>query len=399
MALAHPARRAILFVNFAHALDHYVLLIFPTAVIAIAAEFARPYDDLIWLATGAFIAFGLFSLPMGWLADRFGHRVMLALYYFGYGASCLLAGMAAGYAGFILALSILGLFSAIYHPIGGAMIAANSDRPGRDFGVNGVWGNLGAAFAAGGTAFLSAQWGWRAAFFIPGILLLVLGAAFIFLHRQDTEASKPRRAAPSTQPSLPPGFFLLVSFFVLALAAGGMTFNVTTIALPKIVEEGAGAESLARAGWIATAILLCGAAAQWAVGRALDRVGLPWAFLGLSIFQPLGLTLAALSDGALMLAGLVMTVTAIYGQIIVNDAMVATYVPKDWRNRAYGIRYFVGFTVSGLAVPLIALFYNPSSGFMPVLLLTAVFGAAVFLSALGFFIFGARSARQGALAS
>ena len=32
------SRRTITFVNIAHALDHFVLLIYPTAVIAIAAE-------------------------------------------------------------------------------------------------------------------------------------------------------------------------------------------------------------------------------------------------------------------------------------------------------------------------------------------------------------------------
>jgi hypothetical protein len=44
--------RTILFVNWAHALDHFVLLIFPTAVIAIAAELKRDYGELLWLSTG-----------------------------------------------------------------------------------------------------------------------------------------------------------------------------------------------------------------------------------------------------------------------------------------------------------------------------------------------------------
>ena len=54
--------RAILFVNWAHALDHFVLLIFPTAVIAISADLHRDYSSLISLSTGAFVAFGLFAL-------------------------------------------------------------------------------------------------------------------------------------------------------------------------------------------------------------------------------------------------------------------------------------------------------------------------------------------------
>lgn len=73
------SRRTIAFVNKAHALDHFVLLIYPTAVIAIAAERQLPYTILIGLSTGAFVAFGLFSLLMGWLADRVGRHNLLAI--------------------------------------------------------------------------------------------------------------------------------------------------------------------------------------------------------------------------------------------------------------------------------------------------------------------------------
>ncbi|HZA93480.1 MAG TPA: hypothetical protein VE420_12705, partial [Gemmatimonadales bacterium] len=76
-------RRTIAFVNIAHALDHFVLLIYPTAVIAIAAEQQLPYASLIGLATGAFVAFGLFSLPMGWLAERIGRRNLLGIFFGG----------------------------------------------------------------------------------------------------------------------------------------------------------------------------------------------------------------------------------------------------------------------------------------------------------------------------
>ena len=50
--------RTVRFVNIAHALDHFVLLIYPTAVIAIATQANLGYADLIGLATAAFVAFG-----------------------------------------------------------------------------------------------------------------------------------------------------------------------------------------------------------------------------------------------------------------------------------------------------------------------------------------------------
>lgn len=64
-----------------------MLPIYPTAVIAIAVERGLEYGTLIGLSTGAFVAFGLFSLPMGWIAERVGRRC--SRFFFGYGMSCL----------------------------------------------------------------------------------------------------------------------------------------------------------------------------------------------------------------------------------------------------------------------------------------------------------------------
>src|SRR6185437_8833465 len=67
---AREARLSIGFINWAHALDHYVMLIFPTVVIGLELIYGRSYAELIALGTASFVAFGIFSLPAGWLADR-----------------------------------------------------------------------------------------------------------------------------------------------------------------------------------------------------------------------------------------------------------------------------------------------------------------------------------------
>src|SRR5438132_9105865 len=80
-------RRAIGFLNWAHALDHFVILIFPTVVIGLEAVYGRPYSELIALGTASFVAFGVFSIPAGWLADRWSRRNMMATFYIGCGLS------------------------------------------------------------------------------------------------------------------------------------------------------------------------------------------------------------------------------------------------------------------------------------------------------------------------
>jgi MFS family permease len=388
------ARRTIAFVNVAHALDHFVLLIYPTAVIAIAAEKGLPYASLIGLSTGAFVAFGLFSLPMGWLADRLGRRNLLAVFFAGCGIACLGLSTAGSSAAFASWLIVLGVFSAIYHPIGSAMLVTHARRLGRDLGINGVWGNLGAALASGVTAFLAASFGWPAAFVVPGLVCIGAGIAFVLLVPGDGDGHAQAAGAAKVIPVSRP--LILFLLFATAVVAGGMTFNITTIALPKVIDERLGTGlPLVLTGSLATVVFVFGALAQLLMGRLVDRFTLPSIFVGLSVLQPIGLSITALATGIPMLIGLALVMAAIYGQVVVNDAMVARYVPARLRAKAFSIRYFLGFTTSGLAVPLIAVLHG-MSGFGLVLGVAATFGAVIFSCSLGFLFVAQRAHVQSA---
>ena len=85
-------RPLVFFINLGHFLDHLVMLVFPTVVVALGREWGRPYSELLPLALGGFIAFGAFALPAGWLADHWSRYKMMAVFFFGIGASMLLTG-------------------------------------------------------------------------------------------------------------------------------------------------------------------------------------------------------------------------------------------------------------------------------------------------------------------
>src|SRR6201988_1094421 len=94
-AAEERARRgSIGFINWAHAIDHYVMLILATVVIELTVVYGWSYAELIALGTPGFIAFGVFSLPAGWLGDRWSRRNMMALFYFGCGPSLASAALA-----------------------------------------------------------------------------------------------------------------------------------------------------------------------------------------------------------------------------------------------------------------------------------------------------------------
>ena len=163
-------RRSIAFLNLAHFLDHYVILIFPTVVIGLEAVYGRSYGELLVLSTAAFTAFGLFALPAGWLADKWSRRNMIALYFFGTGVCCVLVGVSNSFETLAAALFGVGIFAAIYHPVGTPMVVDAAIVRGRTMAFNGICGNIGVSIASGCTAVIAATLDWRFAFFIPAVV-------------------------------------------------------------------------------------------------------------------------------------------------------------------------------------------------------------------------------------
>ena len=141
--------------NVAHGIDHMFLLIFATAVATIAAEFGYAnWTDLMPYSVGAFILFGLGSLPAGRLGDLWGRRSMMIIFFIGMGCTALLTALTQNAWQLAAALTLLGTFAAIYHPVGIPMLVQNVPNPGAVIGLNGLAGNLGIAVAALVTGFL-----------------------------------------------------------------------------------------------------------------------------------------------------------------------------------------------------------------------------------------------------
>src|SRR2546429_2662605 len=178
------SRRMRLFLNLGHTLDHLLMLIFPTVVLAMGAELGRGYADLLPLSLGGFIAFGAFSIPAGWLADRWSRRGLMVVFFFGIGTASILTGFATGPWHIALGLTLVGVFAAIYHAVGIAMLVANRENVGRVLGVNGVFGNVGVAFSALVAGALADTVGWRAAFILPGGSALRVGPGYLPFRRR-----------------------------------------------------------------------------------------------------------------------------------------------------------------------------------------------------------------------
>ncbi len=376
-AAVSQRRLSIGFLNWAHALDHFVILIYPTVVIELEVAHKGTYAQLIALSTASFVAFGLFSLPAGWLADRWSRRNMIAAFYGGCGLALIAAGLAPSLEVLAVALFALGVFAAIYHPVGTAMVIESAVQRGRTVAFNGVCGNLGVSLAAGVTALLTATLSWRGAFLVPGVVCLATVPLYLWLVPDERRHKSSRNASPEVGVSTAIAVTLFGLFVVVALSAG-LVFNTLSVALPKIVDERIPGISLLAVGGLTTAVFICGAIAQLTVGRLVERFPVHILFAAMAIMQFVGVIWTVYASGVTLLFALAFTMAAIYGQITVNDLVIARYTADAWRGRVYAVRYFLTFMISGVAVSMIAVFYA-RGGFPLVLGVNA-------LVALGFLV-------------
>lgn len=379
-------RTRFLFLNIGHAYDHFFMLIYPTVAVALELSGQGFYGDLLMPATAGFVAFAAFTLPAGWLGDAWSRRNMMALMFFGLGASSIGIAFATSTLQLAAGLFCMGAFAAIYHPVGIAMVAESQERVGRLLGINGVWGNLGVAAAPIATGSLAVWLGWQAAFVIPGTLAVLTGIAFVLLV-PDEEPVRRRKAAPAAQAPAPGRDILIRVFSYLGLSSlfGGVIFAVLTIVMPKIVEASFSAEQLGGligAAGLASLIFAGASMTQLITGPAADRFSPRSLMLVLGGLQVPLLLLLLVSQawGAVAVALALMIVT--FGVIPIQDAIVARYAAAHWRARVYSVKYVLSLGVSATAVPLAAWGYSADTGFSRLYVVLTICALGVVAAAL-----------------
>jgi MFS family permease len=372
-----------LLLNIGHFLDHLFMLIFATvAALALSREWGLGYGDLITYATPGFFAFGLFALPAGWLADRWNRDGMMCVFFAGIGVAAILTGFAASPLQIGIGLFVIGVFAAIYHPVGLAIVTAKWKNTGMRLAVNGVWGNLGVASAALLTGYLIDNGSWRLAFMLPGAVSIGIAFAYMILRRHALVGLSSLKIKGSEAGRAPldkdlKALLMRVAAIVfLTAAVSSIIFQSTTFALPKIFDERlqgiAGslvewlkivgfpgkADTATTVGAFAFIVFTVASFAQLAVGSLLDQFGPRRVFIGVATLQLVFfLAMPGLSDGAALAAALGFMLGA-FGQIPINDFMIGKMAVGEFRARAYGLRYVVSFTALAATLPLIAFVYE-----------------------------------------
>ena len=363
-------RRHFLFLNIGHFLDHFFLLIFASAAaLSLAQEWQLSYGALIPYSTAGFIAFGLFSLPSGWLADRWSREAMMCVFFIGIGLSAIGTSTAQTPLEIGIWLFVLGIFASIYHPVGLALIAKGDKKMGLDIAVNGVWGNMGVGFAAFITGLMIDQTGWRSAFWLPGALSVSLGILYFF-HQKDQicvrfkQINIQKKAEAHSQATADEAIFKRLIFrislvILFTTAVSSVIFQGTTFALPKIFEERLSgiATSASLIGSLALFVFAIASFAQIIVGKLLDTIGPKKVFLTVAAIQLVFFTLfVGQYDYAALFIALFFMIGA-FGQIPINDYMIGKMAKSELRASIYGARYVISFAVWAVVVPVISIIH------------------------------------------
>ena len=331
------------------------LLIFAASVGVIAGEFGfQRWEDLMPYGAGAFVLFGLGSIPSGRLGDLWGRRRMMIVFFIGIAVSTFLTALTQNAWQMATTLTLVGAFASIYHPVGIPLLVQKSVNPGLAIGINGLVGNMGVAVAAMLTGFLIKWFGWRAAFAVPALLALTCG--IWFAHACPVEAEAPAKRKGGARVTLTPAMLARVlSVMTVSAATGSVLFNFTTNGNGQLMTErfqGVVADP-ALLGVLLAIIYAVASLMQVAVGKLVDHFAVRPIFLGIVLLQIPMLILAAYAQGWGLFAALLGVMVFIFGAVPFVDVMIVRYVDDRARSRVTGIRLAVSLGISSFVVWLL----------------------------------------------
>ncbi len=173
-------------------------------------------------------------------------------------------------------------------------------------------------------------------------------------------------------------------FLIVAPLFGGLIFQATTIALPKILSERLDTliANPSEVGIVAAVVFALAALGQVVVGELLDRYPIRRIYLSVIGVQLLLCALAVYAFGwfALLVATPLMLAT--FGAIPMNDWIVANYISGRWRSRVYAVKSLMSLGVGAIAVQVSGRLHDQTGSFDALFMVMTGCAAIVILGAV-----------------
>ena len=359
-------RTSIVFSNAGHTCTHLCTVLYATAVLHLPQVFGLPYGELLSLSSLGLILFGVAALPAGWLGDRWSVVGMMVIFFLGVGVGALVTGLADGPQMLFAGLTLIGLFAAIYHPVGIAWIVASARKRGITLGINAVFGNVGNSVAPVFVGAMIDFASWRAAFIIPGILAILTGAALLLAWRRGWVSDAKSDRTPATQAPDRSTAYRVFIVLTFTMACTGFVYAGLTNTMPKMFEMGLGPELAVSYTEIGLFVGIVSGTASfssilggWLADRFSARA-IYFVFWGLQV--PLLFIITSMADlPLLVVALLVLSFNLSYSSA--ENMLIAHFTPIHWRAVAFGARFVLALGAAGITVILAGWVFDSRGSF------------------------------------
>jgi len=347
---------------FAHFGHHGVGAMMRPLMPMIRSDLGLNLTQAGYLMSAFTITNGLAQLPAGWLADRFGARLMVLLGITGVAVAGFFIGFSNSFMALVIFLVISAIMGGGYHPASAAAIssAAPPEYRGRALGFHLVGGTSAFWIVPLLIAPIAATWGWRMPFRIIPIPFAILGVLLYILIGRTTRAIAIRKqengGSPpelTTSAAIPWG--KLIPFMVLSVLGGTMIMSTssflgfyavdilnvpeTTIPVLMAITPAVGIFMAPLGGYLS------------------DRFGglqvmLVLGFSSIPLIYLMGITPNVPTFIILMIAIGLVTNT----RMPTSESYIAGNTPDHRRSTMLGIYFFAGTGVAGPLTPLIGNF-------------------------------------------
>jgi MFS family permease len=196
--------RVLSVIGIGHFMSHFYYMVLPPLFVQMREAFGVSYVELGTLIALMSAASAIVQVPIGFLVDRLGARIVLIVGMLITAASTALIGLAPSFWLVVALAFCAGVGNAVFHPTDYAILNASisARRMGRAFSIHTFAGHLGTAAAPVAMVGLTALFGWRIALVAAGafgVVALGMMASQFGAMREDlapaSAGSKKARAA------------------------------------------------------------------------------------------------------------------------------------------------------------------------------------------------------------
>ena len=345
-----------IYLNISHFIDHFIMLIFAKAAYDAGREFGLGYEEIIVFGVLGFILFGAAAPIASILANKYSRSVLMVIFHFGIGISAIICSFASTPWELSIGLGLIGVFAAIFHPVGIAMLLKNSKKLGYRLGINGVFGNMGVAAAPLITGYLLLISDWKLSFILPGMACILYGVIFLLALKDEPKTVQTEKTNERDDVFAPQWRRALLAL-ALTTTSGGFIFGAMTFIIPRYFElQLTGiTSSVAITGLIASMVYAIAGFTQIGAGLLIDRFPAKPILFVIGVGQVIFIFLAStVSDLQLFFVTLVAT-SFVFGQIPIIDTIMSRYIPDKARGNVLSVKFALNLGAGASVLPISSL--------------------------------------------